>query len=140
MGGATLLVLAVVAVVLVALSRGEDERTTEEMISAFRDEGLEVGKVQPQRPEPGSPLPNVWKKQVRFLIPSIGPDAGGRVFTFEEEEDLNTVRSYYEGLNDLGGLFCCSHVYTDGLVLVQVPGDVPKNRADEYGRVLEETS
>jgi hypothetical protein len=100
---------------------------------------VQAVEVQPQRHESDSLVPDVWKEQARFLMPSAGRDTGGRVFTFEDEEDLRTVQSYYEGLNDLGGLFCCSHVYAEGPVLVQVPGEVPKRRADEYGRVLRES-
>lgn len=130
--------LAVVGVLILLLTLaysflggrgGGEEPSAEGVIQEFRDQGLEVGEVQPQKSDPETPLPDTYEEQVRFLIPSAGNDTGGRVFTFESPEDLRTVRSYYEGLNDLGGLFCCSYVYERGLVLVQVPGDWPPSRS-----------
>ncbi|MDP9485866.1 MAG: hypothetical protein M3Q49_08805 [Actinomycetota bacterium] len=130
-----LILLVVVASFLLGGGGGGDP-SAEEVIQEFRDQGMEVGEVQPQEPDPKTPLPDVYEEHVRFLIPSAGEDLGGRVFTFESPEDLRTVRSYYEGLNDMGGLFCCSQIYESGLVLVQIPGEVRKEQADEYGRVL----
>lgn len=141
LAGAAALVALILLVVLASSLLGggsDDAPTAEEVIQGFRDEGLEVGGVQTQEPDPGDPLPDTYEEHVRFLIPSAGEDLGGRVFTFESPEDLRTIRSYYEGLNDMGGFFCCSYVYEDGLVLVQTPGDVRKKQADEYGRALSE--
>ena len=138
-GTAALLVLILLVVLASSLMGGgnSDAPTAEEVVQEFRDEGLEVGEVQPQQPGSSDPLPDTYEEHVRFLIPSAGEDLGGRVFTFESSGDLRTIRSYYEGLNDMGGLFCSSYVYENGLVLVQVPGDAGKEQADEYGRVLE---
>lgn len=130
-----LILLLVLAFALLGARSGGNP-TAEEVLQAFRDQGLEVGEVQPQQPDPEMPLPDTYQEHVRFLIPSAGEDLGGRAFTFESPEDLRTVRSYYEGLNDMGGFFCCSYVYEEGLVLLQIPGEVRKEQADEYGRVL----
>ena len=134
-GAATVGVLILLIVLASSLLGGGSggDPTAEQVIQEFRGAGLEVGEVQPQQPDPEMPLPDTYQEHVRFLIPSAGDDLGGRVFTFESPEDLRTVRSYYEGLNDMGGSFCCSYVYDEGLVLVQIPGDVRKEQADEYG-------
>ena len=72
-----------------------------EVVQAFRDAGLEVGESNPVEQEPGweeRPVPRTYEEATRFLIPSLGADAGGRVFVFGSEADLRAVRGFYEGL------------------------------------------
>jgi hypothetical protein len=131
--GAILFAVVLVAVLLLALALRDP--SAEEVVQAFRDEGLEVGEVQPIRRElDRSFLPKIYEEQVRFSIPSQGENIGGRVFTFESQEDLEQVREHYEGF---GGPFF-SYVYVEGNVLVQLPGEVPEDQADRYGEVLQE--
>ncbi len=80
-------------------------------MQAFRDEGLEVGESYDVDEEEGpNPVLRTYEEGTRFTIPSLkrptgeakvrGPDngAGGRVFTFDSEEDLALVRDYFEEL------------------------------------------
>lgn len=126
--------------------------TSQDVVQAFRDEGLEVGDSYDVDEEEGpSPVPRTYKEGTRFTIPSLervatgeakegGPDnsAGGRVFTFDSEEDLAPVRDYYEGLGRASGLFF-SHVFVEGNTLVQINGELPKSQADEYEAALRKT-
>jgi hypothetical protein len=63
------------------LSRGP---SSEEVVEAFREDGLEVGEVYPiekqEGPSPGvrSRLPGTYEEGTRFEIPSLGEDATGR--------------------------------------------------------------
>jgi hypothetical protein len=70
-----------------------------------------------------------------------GPDngVGGRVFTFESEEDLAPVRDYYEELGRASGMFFF-HVFVEGNTLLQINGELPKNQAEEHEVVLRETA
>ena len=70
---------------------------------------------------------------------SAGRDLGGRVFTFESEEDLAEVRAFYEGLGEAGGSFF-SWVFAEGDVLVQISGRLPEDRVRRYEAVLEEVA
>ena len=81
--------------------------------------------------------PQTYEDGRRFLIPSTGPDSGGRVFTFDSEEDLEMVRNYYEGLNEAGGILCCSYIYQNGMTLLQLPGAVPESQAENYNKALQ---
>ena len=69
-----------------------------------------------------------------FTIPSQGERVGGRVFTFESQEDLEQVREHYEGFGELFS----SHIYVEDEVLVQISGSVPGDDAERYGEVLQE--
>jgi hypothetical protein len=63
------------------------EPTTEEVIEAFRDEGLEVGEVQTvTRFEDRSLISKTYEEQMSFTIPFLGERSGGRVFTFPSRE------------------------------------------------------
>ena len=75
----------------------------------------------------------------------LGEDAagrdlgGGRVFTFESEEDLAEVRDFYEGLGEAGGPFF-SWVFAEGNVLIQISGRLPEEGARRYEAILEDVA
>ncbi len=109
-----------------------------EVVQAFREAGLEVGESYPVEQEPGwkqRPVPRTYEEATRFLVPSLGADAGGRVFVFRSEEDLRAVRDFYEDLAPSER----PHVYDEGLVLVQISNQLPQGEAEGYGMVLRET-
>jgi hypothetical protein len=111
------------------------EPNAEEVIQTFRDEGLEVGETQQvDREGDRSFVPKTYEEQVSFTIPSQGERVGGRVFTFESQEDLEQVREHYEGFGELFS----SHVYVEDEVLVQISGSVAGDDAERYGEVLQE--
>lgn len=108
----------------------------EEVIQAFRDAGLEVGETYPVELEPGwdeRPVPKSYEEATRFMIPSLGESAGGRVFVFGSDEDLATVRDYYNGFGDS----LRPHIYVGDRVLLQINRQLPDAEADKYGAVLE---
>ncbi len=109
-----------------------------EVVQAFRDAGLEVGESYPVEQEPGwdeRPVPRTYEEATRFLVPSLGADAGGRVFVFGSNEDLRAVRGFYEDLASSER----PYVYDEGLVLVQISNQLPEGEAEGYGTVLRET-
>ncbi|HVF00826.1 MAG TPA: hypothetical protein VNA27_05730 [Rubrobacteraceae bacterium] len=109
----------------------------DEVIQAFQNAGLEVGETYPVEAEPGwyeTLVPKRYAQAVRFRIPSLGGDAGGRVFVFDSEGDLVATRNYYESLNPP----VLPYVYVKDQVLLQITTDLPKAEADRYGAVLQE--
>jgi uncharacterized protein len=109
-----------------------------EVVQAFRDAGLEVGESYPVEQEPGweeRPVPGTYGEATRFVIPSLGADAGGRVFVFGSEADLRAVRGFYEDLASSER----PYVYDEGLVLVQISDQLPKGEAESYGATLKQT-
>jgi hypothetical protein len=127
--------LAVLPAVVLLMGLVNRDPTAEEVIQAFRDEGLEVWEVQPiSRSEDRSLIPKTYEEQVSFTIPSSGERVKGRVFTFPSRETLDPVREYYE---EFGSMFS-SYVYVEGNVLVQIAGEVPEDQTERYGEVLRE--
>jgi uncharacterized membrane protein (UPF0127 family) len=116
----------------------EEPPGSAEVVQAFRDAGLEVGESYPVEQEPGweeRPVPRTYEEATRFLVPSLGADAGGRVFVFGSEEDLRAVRGFYEDLASSER----PYVYDEGLVLVQISNQLPEGEAERYGTALKET-
>lgn len=106
-----------------------------EVVQAFQDAGLEVGESYPVEEEPGwgeRPIPKTYTEATRFTIPSLGGDAGGRVFVFATEGDLTAVRGYYEGLDDP----LRPYVYVKGNVLLQLTNLLPEAEAERYSAAL----
>jgi len=109
----------------------------DEVIQAFQNAGLEVGEAYPVEEEPGwdeTLVPKSYAQAVRFRIPSLGEDSGGRVFVFDSEGDLATVRSFYESLDPS----VRPRVYVKDQVLLQITNNLPEAEADRYGAVLQE--
>src|SRR5215217_1354696 len=77
--GCVVLGLALAVVVLLAVVYREPP--AEEVIQAFREEGLEIGETrQVDREVDRSFVPKTYKEQVSFTVPSQGERVGGRVF------------------------------------------------------------
>jgi len=110
-----------------------------EVIEAFDAAGLEVGNAYPVEQEPGwdkKPVPKTYEEGARFEIPSLGVDSGGRVFVFGSEENLTTVRDYYEGLpSDIR-----PYVYVKDKVLLQINSQLSNTDAERYKAVLDATA
>ena len=71
----------------------ETTLTTEEVIAAFQTAGLEVGGTPEVGREDFGMAPYVGEKAVRLLIPSLGEDAGGRVFEIDNPEDRELLKN-----------------------------------------------
>ncbi len=117
--------------------------TAQDVLQAFRDQGLEVGSTSNLDDDPtwqSGPVPKTYKEALRFSMPSLGRDSlgndkGGKVLIFDSPKDLKPVRDYYEGFSGM----LASHVYVNNAetVLVQMSADdVRKDKADRYGDVL----
>lgn len=107
-----------------------------EVIAAFRSAGLEVGDIVQLEPSSQGLAPITEKEGIRFLIPSIGADAGGRIFSFRNEADLAAKRAYYEGLNRRGSM-TFSWIFVRENILVQINGTLPQERARRYEAAIQ---
>ncbi|HLL38211.1 MAG TPA: DUF192 domain-containing protein [Rubrobacteraceae bacterium] len=108
------------------------------VVQMFQNAGLEVGETYPVEEEPGwqeTRIPKSYAEALRFKIPSLEGDAGGRIFVFGSEEDLAAVRDYYERLVPS----VRPHLYVEGQMVLQITNQLPKADADRYGAVLKET-
>lgn len=110
-----------------------DRFVSADAIAAFRDARLEVGALMPV--ETAGPTPQTHREGTRFMIPSLGQDSGGRVFSFETQRDLDAKQAYYDnaGRNVLFGF---SWVFTHRNLLLQINGSLPRAEAIRYRDAL----
>ena len=73
---------------------------------------------------------------LRFLIPSLGDDAGGRIMRYESQADVDRAKAFYYELGEQSAALF-SHTFTRGDILVQVNGDLPQEDADTLKEALE---
>jgi hypothetical protein len=115
--------------------------SSEAIVQAFEDQGLPVGDSYPVGRVDGwekSLVPKTYEEGTHFDVPGQGKGHGAQVFIYESQDDLKVMRDYYKEIEEmpLMGPSLHSHLYQDGLVLLQVRGTVPKTQADRYGDVM----
>ena len=76
------------------------------------------------------------KEATNFLVPSLGEDdAGGRVFVFDNQADLDSTKAFYDTLGKESA-FLFSWTFAKDLTLVQINGDLPEDKAKQYEAAL----
>ncbi|MEK5336096.1 stress protein [Bacillus sp. FSL M8-0166] len=108
--------------------------TTNNLIEAFKSAGLEAEKPTDLKQKE---FGNIREEGKRILIPSLGENAGGRIFKFGNETDLNQAKSYYDGLGNAGSMFF-SHTYSKGNFLLQMNGEMKDSEFEKYKKVMDE--
>jgi hypothetical protein len=79
--------------------------------------------------------PMTADQAIRFLVPSICSDCGGRLFTFTSQENLDLMFKYYDELGKKSALFF-TWVFVKDNVLIQINGDLPESISLEYQAAL----
>ena len=105
-----------------------------DVIAAFQAAGLEVGGTSPIPTDDPGPVPNSYVEATRFLIPSLGPESGGRVFSFASMNERDMVLKYYQNL-PLAGF--TTWVTSNGLLVLQINNQLPRERWLEYDSVFQ---
>ncbi len=108
--------------------------TAQDVISAFKNAGLEAENPTPMGPKNYGFAPYVCKG-VRFLIPSLGEDSGGRILACPNAADRDAIAGYYERLAKKSAAFF-SWVFVKGNVVVQINGDLEEEKARKYERAI----
>jgi hypothetical protein len=113
----------------------EPNVTAEHVVALFRAHGLTTGKAAPMTPQDYGAAP-VVAHGVHFFIPHLDAGAGGRAFT-GSTADLAALKHYYDALGKSSGLlFSWTFLNAKRHVLVQLNGDLPKQRAMQYAAVV----
>jgi hypothetical protein len=107
------------------------------VVSKFKENGLEAEGLREMTRQDYGMAPLSAIEGTRFLIPSLCPDCGGRIFSFQNQEDLDLMKNYYEGLGRQSA-FLFSWVFIKDNILVQINGDLSEERAREYENVLQD--
>ena len=109
--------------------------TADQVGQVLTDQGLEFVSPTPMTKDDYGMAPMLGNG-LRFLVPSICSDCGGRLIVFDNQADLEKVRVYYEDLGKQSALFF-SWVFTRDNVLIQINGDLPEEQAMKYKAALE---
>jgi hypothetical protein len=72
-------------------------KSPETVVAIFKAAGLEAEEPVTMGPRDYGLAPLLATKGLRFLIPSLGPDSGGRIMQFSSDSDLESVRSQPDG-------------------------------------------
>jgi|DewCreStandDraft_4_1066084.scaffolds.fasta_scaffold20630_7 hypothetical protein len=108
--------------------------TIEQAAAAIIAAGLEFESPRPMTADDYGFAPYVGEG-VRFLIPSLGPDSGGRLFALQNQAELDSLREYYESLGRQSAAFF-SWVFTRDNILIQINGSLPADIAARYEQAL----
>lgn len=123
-------------VLFLAACGGGVEHSTDDVVKAFEDAGLEVESPTEMTKEDYGIMPMKADEGVRFLIPSLGEDMGGRIFSYNNEGDLKEMKDGYDSMGEESAMLF-SWTAQKGNILVQITGDLPEEKYNEYVEALE---
>ena len=107
----------------------------EAVIAAIQAAGLECAEVHELAPAEYKLAPYVGRG-LRFMLPSHGPDYGGRVFYVAAPTERAELRAFYEEMGRASAILA-SYLYERDNILLQIPGDVPLEIARQYQAALQ---
>ena len=131
------LLIALLSIALLAACGGDEassNHTVDDVVQAFKDAGLNIGDVTDL---PNKEFGNTREEGKRILVPSLGEDAGGRLFKFKDQEGLDEAKSYYDELGNRSPMFY-SHTHAKGLFLLQMNGDMEDAEFEKYVSAMDE--
>ena len=135
----TTAVLSVICIVLATTGTVSAQTTTpptpQAVVAAFKRAGLEAEAPKTITARDYGAAPKLCKG-VRFLIPSLGKDSGGRAFVCNSSADRDLLAGYYNALSKQGEIYF-SWVFTRGPVLIQINGLLPKTKAQQFEKAIE---
>lgn len=127
------IVMSLLMTLLVACGGEESSLTNADIIKQFKEDGLEVGETSELD---NKEFGNTREEGIRILVPSLGEDAGGRLFKFNKDSDLEDAKAYYDELGAAGPIFY-SHTHKAGGFLLQMNGDMSDKDFKKYADSLD---
>ena len=134
-----LLFISVTSLLMLFLAAcgSEDGLTVEDAVNAFKDAGLEVEDVTEMTKDDYGLAPMKADEGVRFLIPSLGEDSGGRIFSFSSQSDLDDTKAYYDNLGKESAMLFSWTIEKEN-ILVQINGELEEEEYEKYKAALNE--
>lgn len=108
--------------------------TTAQVLAAFKAAGLEAEQTRSMTKDDYGMAPYVGSG-VRFFIPSLCADCGGRLLSIENVEELTRVKLFYDEMGKQSALLF-SWTFARDNILVQINGDLPEAQAKQYETAL----
>lgn len=110
--------------------------TPDQVVESFEAAGLEVGEYRPMDHDDYGFAPFVATAGVRFMISSLCATCGGRIMAFDEPAGLLSVKEYYDRLGrESAALYSWTFVRDN--ILVQINGELPRAKAEQYQAALD---
>lgn len=109
---------------------------TQQVVDAFLAAGLEATDVRPMTKDDYGIAPMLAIEAIRFYFPSLCENCGGRIMSFSNQADRDTLKEYYTKLAESSALFF-TWVFVKDNILVQMNGDVPEADARLYEAALD---
>ncbi|MFZ3150224.1 MAG: hypothetical protein WA116_00915 [Anaerolineaceae bacterium] len=109
--------------------------TVQDAQAAITTADLEFVSPYPMTKDDYGPAPLSAQEAIRFLIPSLCADCGGRIYSFATQEDLDLMENYYTELGKQSALLF-SWVFIKDNLLIQLNGNLPEAQALEYQAAL----
>lgn len=122
-------VIIVVGLSLVACASGP-ATSSNEVVMAFQRAGLEVEEARPMNPQDYGTAPQLCDG-MHFLLHSLGPSHGGRVYYCESTEDRDALATFYQDRGERSPA-ARSWVFVKDKVVVQLNGALSEERAQAY--------
>ena len=99
-----LLVVILLLVITLTGCGGGSSFTADNVVMAFQNAGLEAENARPLTKDDYGLAPYIGSG-VRFFIPALCDDCGGRIFITDNQEDTDTLKTYYQTLGEQSALF-----------------------------------
>lgn len=120
--------------VLTACGGSASTVTGDQVIDKFKAAGLEAEKPAAMTKDDYGMAPFVCKG-THFFTPSVGEDAGGRLYICDNDKDRDSLKAYYDALGKGSAMFF-SWTFAHGPALVQINGELPEAKARQYEAVM----
>lgn len=103
------------------------------IIRAIQAANLESKDAHPLTAEEYGAIPALAVEGMRFSTPSLCPDCGGLVLSFDNLNDLEATKAYFIETNHSA---TPAWVFVKDNILLQLSGQIPEAQALEYGTIL----
>lgn len=113
-----------------------DKWTSEQGLAALHSAKLEAENARPMIAGDYGLAPMRAKEGRRFFLPSLCEDCGGRILSFATQADLNAMKAFYEEQAKQSAAFF-SWVFVKDNLLLQLNGELPKDKAEAYNTALQ---
>lgn len=126
--------IALVMLLLSACSNS-NSLSVDDVISAFKDAGLEAENPREMTKDDFGIAPMKSEEGKHITLPSLCEDCGGRILSYDNNEDLKQMKAYYNDLGKESAMLFSWTIEKDN-ILVQLNGDLPDEEFEKYKKAL----
>ncbi|WP_337033177.1 stress protein [Paenibacillus illinoisensis] len=136
MKGIKVLLVLLGAILFISGCNSGSKVSSADVVSKFKEAGLEAENAKQLGENDDIKIDPDDGEATRFYLPSIQDTATGHVFVFNNQDDLNEVKTFYEDLGKQSELFK-SWTYAKDNILLHLNGSMPEEQFNKYKEVLD---